>query len=222
MENLLLDIRESFQILANKEDKFWMEKYMRNQFVFFGIKSESRKSIFNQFKISLPKNLDYIEVANALFQQKEREWKYLAFDYLFTQKKHYDHRLPELMDQWANIDPWWDSIDNIAPRILGPYFLKFPEEREKWVKLWLKSPNFWHQRYCIIFQLLYKKDMDTQLLQRIILSQLHSKEFFIQKAIGWVLRQYARTNPDFVWDFCMKTPLAPLSKREAIKHLHSI
>jgi 3-methyladenine DNA glycosylase AlkD len=83
----------------------------------------------------------------------------------------------------------------------------------------MKSPNFWHQRLCILFQLDYKKQTDLTLLSTIILSSNTSKEFFIQKAIGWSLRQYARTDLEWVLNFVQDHPLMPLSKREALKHL---
>lgn len=219
MENFILNLRESMEFLADKEDRFWMEKYMRNQFPFFGLKSGIRRDIYQDHKKNFPQKIDYIQISDSLFNQPEREWKYLALDYLASQKKNYDQRIPSLMDQWGQIDPWWDTVDYIAPRILGPYFLKFPDERKQWINKWMQSPNFWHQRYCIIFQLNYKKELDTELLSSIILKQNDSKEFFIQKAIGWALRQYARTNPDWVLDFCQNHSLAPLSKREALRRI---
>jgi 3-methyladenine DNA glycosylase AlkD len=219
LEKFILNFRDALELVSNKEDKFWMEKYMRNQFKFFGLKSEPRRLIYQDFKKSIPKNIDFMDFADILFNLEEREWKYIAMDFLISQKKNFDHRIPELMEKWGNTDPWWDTVDHIAPKILGPYFLKFPENRNYWVKRWMKSPNFWHQRYCIIFQLMYKKEMDTDLLSTIILQQNSSKEFFIQKAIGWVLRQYARTNPDWVIDFCENNTLAPLSRREALRRL---
>jgi 3-methyladenine DNA glycosylase AlkD len=83
----------------------------------------------------------------------------------------------------------------------------------------MKSGNFWLQRVCIIFQLLHKSKTDTQLLASVINQLSSSKEFFIQKAIGWSLRQYVRTDPDWVFQFVESNQLAPLSKREAIRRL---
>jgi 3-methyladenine DNA glycosylase AlkD len=95
----------------------------------------------------------------------------------------------------------------------------FPEQRDKWVARWMKSPIFWHQRLCILFQLNYKSKTDLVLLSQVILALNTSKEFFIQKAIGWALRQYARTDADWVRDFVEANSLMPLSKREALKHI---
>jgi 3-methyladenine DNA glycosylase AlkD len=83
----------------------------------------------------------------------------------------------------------------------------------------MASPVFWHQRLCILFQLGYKSKTDLVLLVQVILALNTSKEFFIQKAIGWILRQYARTNANWVCEFVEENELMPLSKREALKHI---
>jgi 3-methyladenine DNA glycosylase AlkD len=110
-------------------------------------------------------------------------------------------------------------VDVLGPKVLGAYFLSFPKERDSWIARWMASPIFWHQRLCILFQLGYKSKTDLALLSQVILALNSSKEFFIQKAIGWVLRQYARTDAEWVLDFVENHALAPLSKREALKHL---
>ena len=110
-------------------------------------------------------------------------------------------------------------VDFLAPQILGPYFLQFPSERDPWIQRWMNSGNFWLQRFCLVFSLGYKDKTDTVLLAKTIQALSSSKEFFIQKAIGWALRQYARTDAEWVSDFVENNALAPLSKREALKHL---
>jgi 3-methyladenine DNA glycosylase AlkD len=96
------------------------------------------------------------------------------------------------------------------------------EEREAILSRWLISGNIWLQRICLIYQLTYKQATDTDILTRNIFYLCDSKEFFIQKAIGWALRQYARVNPDWVREFVLQNHdnLAALSRREAVKHLH--
>ena len=83
----------------------------------------------------------------------------------------------------------------------------------------MNSENMWLQRVCLIFQLSYRKETDTELMFGYMRQLTHSKEFFIQKAIGWALRQYARTDADAVRNFVENTPMSPLSKREALKHI---
>ena len=102
---------------------------------------------------------------------------------------------------------------------MGGYCKKFPADKSHYVNKWLKSKNMWLQRCALLFQLKYKKDIDTTLLSLGINSLLGSKEFFINKAIGWVLREYSRTNPQWVISFVEDTELAPLSSREALRLL---
>jgi 3-methyladenine DNA glycosylase AlkD len=114
---------------------------------------------------------------------------------------------------------WWDTVDTISGGPLGVHFKRFPEVREKYLMKWRVSDNFWLRRAAILFQLNYKQETDFDLLCEIITETLGSKEFFINKAIGWSLRQYARVDPNAVKKFVMSTPLHPLSRREALKHL---
>tara|TARA_R110001583_G_scaffold77623_1_gene211173 strand:+ start:4724 stop:5020 length:297 start_codon:yes stop_codon:yes gene_type:complete len=93
----------------------------------------------------------------------------------------------------------------------------YPEEIEMYIEKWLKSNNIWLQRCALLFQLKYKEELDTNLLSYIINSLLGSKEFFINKAIGWVLRAYSKTNPKWVIEFTDITELNALSRREALR-----
>ncbi|MEZ4888313.1 MAG: DNA alkylation repair protein [Chitinophagales bacterium] len=112
---------------------------------------------------------------------------------------------------------WWDSVDTTA-KWVGVFFKKYPTMTKPVTKRWITSDNMWLQRMAIIFQLAYKKDTDVDLLFEYVLRKSDSKEFFIQKAIGWALRQYAKTDANAVWRFVDVTDLAPLSRREALKH----
>lgn len=114
---------------------------------------------------------------------------------------------------------WWDTVDYISIKLMGAYFKKFPEQRELYVKKWLASENIWLQRSALLFQLKYKENLDTTILSNAINYLVGSKEFFINKAIGWVLREYSRTNPKWVVDFVEKTNLNSLSRREALSLL---
>ena len=102
---------------------------------------------------------------------------------------------------------------------MGSYFKKFPEQRAESVQKWLDSGNIWLQRCALLFQLKYKEEIDAKLLSHVIQSLLGSKEFFINKAIGWVLREYSRTNPTWVVSFVEVHTLHNLSKREALRLL---
>ena len=114
---------------------------------------------------------------------------------------------------------WWDTVDTIATGTLGVHFLRYPQVRDRTLAKWRKSKNFWLRRACILFQLNYKQDTDFVLMQDIIRENLGSSEFFINKAIGWALRQHTRVDPQGVRRFVAETPLHPLSAREALKWL---
>ena len=211
-------IKDAFYALENPENAHWMRQYMRNKYLFIGIKKPEQALVFRDIYKIYGKAEDWYEVSSELFAMPEREFQYVAMAYLLKAKNSWDSRVPLLVHRWVDENSWWDVVDVLGPKVLGLYFQRYPQERSEWISLWIKSPNFWHQRLCILFQLDYKKKTDVTLLSSIILSLNTSKEFFIQKAIGWSLRQYARTDPEWVLDFVDNHPLMPLSKREALKH----
>ena len=211
-------IKDAFYALENPENAHWMRQYMRNKYLFIGIKKPEQALVFRDIYKIYGKAEDWYEVSSELFAMPEREFQYVAMAYLLKAKNSWDSRVPLLVHRWVDENSWWDVVDVLGPKVLGLYFQRYPQERSEWISLWIKSPNFWHQRLCILFQLDYKKNTDVTHLSTIILSLNTSKEFFIQKAIGWSLRQYARTDPEWVLNFVDNHPLMPLSKREALKH----
>ncbi|MGM0479215.1 MAG: DNA alkylation repair protein [Bacteroidota bacterium] len=136
---------------------------------------------------------------------------------MFRYKKHYQNRDITFFESLITEHSWWDSIDFIAPKIVGAHFLMFPEERRGKVDRWIKSGNIWLQRSAVLFQLKYKDKLDRELLSHIIHQLKDEKEFFIRKAIGWMLREYSKVDADWVQQFLRNTRLQPLSEREALK-----
>jgi 3-methyladenine DNA glycosylase AlkD len=114
---------------------------------------------------------------------------------------------------------WWDSVDFLASNLVGPYLMKYPERITELTGEWMRSENIWLQRTCVLFQLKYRDQTDTVLLSSFIEQLKGSKEFFIRKAIGWALREYSKTNPEFVKSFVADQKLSGLSEREALKWL---
>lgn len=115
---------------------------------------------------------------------------------------------------------WWDYVDSIAPR-LCELLQQHRAVMEPVLREWSIHPNFWFRRAAIISQLAGKSATDTQLLSEVIAPNLADREFFIRKAIGWALRQHARTDPGWVRQYVAvhEEQLSPLSRREALKHL---
>jgi 3-methyladenine DNA glycosylase AlkD len=112
---------------------------------------------------------------------------------------------------------WWDTVDGIAGWLVGPLFKKCPELIEPKTTQWMNSGNIWLQRTCLLFQLNYKKSTDTELLFCFIEELSGDTSFWIRKAIGWVLREYSKTNPDAVLKFVNSHQLSSLSRKEALK-----
>ena len=114
---------------------------------------------------------------------------------------------------------WWDTIDPLATVVIGDLAGRYPQIVQEHIEGWSDHANLWLRRTAILFQLKYKARTDENLLYRFITRNETSKEFFIQKAIGWALREYSKTNPESVRDFMNRTPLPRLSVREGSKYL---
>jgi 3-methyladenine DNA glycosylase AlkD len=204
---------------GNPEKAHAMQAYMKNLFPFFGISSPQRKDLATvlsqSFKInSLDKNL-----MNDLWRKNEREHQYLAMDFM---KKYKKQLLPADIDWIESLiiqKSWWDTVDFLATHLVGYIVSQQPSLIETHINHWSTDKNMWLNRTAILFQLKYKEKTDFELLKRYILQHLESKEFFINKASGWALREYAKTNPADVIHFVETQPkLSGLTKREALKH----
>jgi len=204
---------------SNSETAFWMKKYMKNKFDYFGIKKPERdlikKEFHSQFGWPPPENIN--EVVMLLWQEPERELQYFAMEMLFKFRKNISTTIIKLYEEIITSKSWWDTVDYIAVKLVGNYFKVFPGQIPLVTQKWMASDNMWLQRSCILFQLTYKKDTNVDLLFSFIRPCTGSKEFFIQKAIGWALREYSKTNPRVVLTFAEQTPLKPLSRREALR-----
>jgi 3-methyladenine DNA glycosylase AlkD len=121
--------------------------------------------------------------------------------------------------EWAILErSWWDTVDFISGTLVGWHMRMYPDLILPFTRKWMDSGNIWLQRSSLLFQLKYKKDTDTDLLSSYIQELKDSKEFFIRKAIGWILREYSKTNPSWVEKFINNNPdLSGLSKREGMK-----
>lgn len=198
-----------------------MAKYMKNNFPFLGIKTPERRQIFRA--IIKENELPPLELMQqevwALFELDEREYHYIAIELLAKFKKQLTIGDLVFCQKLIEKNSWWDSVDAIAPSIVGDIVKMNRAEGEAVMVEWAKSANMWTNRASILHQLKYKKETNEELLFATIIRHAASKEFFIQKAIGWVLREYAKTNPEVVRQFVHNNELAALSKREALKHI---
>ncbi len=195
--------------------------YMKNRFAFYGIPSPERRQVQREVstRFQLPKKMDGEIIIRNFWQRPQREYQYISQELAAKYVKQFEKPDIKLIEFMIQNKSWWDTIDFIAPNLVGKYFKTFPEQRDPIVQKWLDSNNMWLQRSAVLFQLKYKTELDTKLLTHIIHSLLGSKEFFINKAIGWILREYGKTNPDWVVGFVDNTQLENLSRREALKLL---
>ena len=219
MKTYIADLEKEFKKYANPDIAAGQSAYMKNKFEFFGVKSPMRKEIQKMFfaKDKLPAKADVEIIVMELWGRPERELQYFAMELFWKFKRQIEEPDIELMEFMVVNKSWWDSVDMVSGRLMGEFFILYPEQRKKHVDRWLDSGNMWLQRSATLFQLNYKEKMDVELLSYVIRSMLGSKEFFINKAIGWVLRQYSKTNPDWVKEFADKTELSNLSRREALR-----
>jgi len=210
-----------FEANANTIKAKKMEAYLLNKFSFYGVMTTERRLILKHFYLS-SKKLSWQqaqEVSMLLWKQRNRELHYCAIEFIAFYKKETDENFIKVIEQFIVENSWWDSVDGTYSHLLRNYFTKFPEQVQAYTDKWNKSNNIWLQRMSIIFQLKSKDNTDTLILSKHIVHCANSKEFFVQKAIGWALREYAKTNPSWVKMFVTQNKLPALSKREAIKNL---
>lgn len=219
--DFIAELKNFFRDYVNPSNALAMQKYMRYQFPFLGIKTPERKQLLRQFLSThsfQPEQLT--DVVKGLWLLPEREFHYVAMDLLLMyRKKGWLKEDIQLIEELIVTKSWWDTVDVLAPRMAGPYVRQYPEKGRQVLDQWIESDNKWLKRSAIIHQLRFKEETDEQLLYRYILQSKDTKEFFIQKAIGWALREYAKTNPESVRRFVSETELPALSRREALKHL---
>ena len=204
----------------NEEQAQRMSKYMLNKFEYIGIKTPERREIFKNFfkEYKNGEKIDW-EFVNKCWENKYREFQYVAADYLKNMKdKLTIDDIPNLK-QLILKKSWWDTIDNLDMTI-GALALK-DSNVNKILLEWSLDENIWLRRIAIDHQLLRKEKTNTELLEKILKNNLGQNEFFINKAIGWALRDYSKTNPEWVKTFIEenKEKMAKLSIKEASKYL---
>ncbi|PVX47840.1 3-methyladenine DNA glycosylase AlkD [Flavobacterium sp. 103] len=220
--NFIPSLEKAFTENSNTENAVAMSKYMKNNFQFFGIKTEERRRIFKTIWTENQKEVsdNPREISLFLYSKKERELHYCALEILIKNlKDNYIKEDIQLIEKLIITNSWWDTVDVIAKFLLGDYLRKFPLETDAVISRFSNSENMWLNRSAILFQLGYKEKTNFDLLKSICEKHKTSTEFFIQKAIGWALREYAKTNPEAVNDFVSVSNLKKMSEKEALKNI---
>nr|WP_259548748.1 DNA alkylation repair protein [Heyndrickxia oleronia] len=195
---------------------------MKNNFKFFGLRAPLVKEVFKNFisYYSIQQN-ELKDLITYLWVKEEREYQMIAILFLNHYKKWLKEEDLTLIQYCITHKSWWDSVDSIATNILGHYMKTYPHHIHPTTEKWLESKDIWLQRSILLFQLKYKTNTNLSILFNSILFLKDSKEFFIQKAIGWALREYSKVDSEKVIQFVESTDLAPLSKRESLKWIKS-
>jgi DNA alkylation repair enzyme len=213
------ELVKELKAVANSDDAVAMKAYMKNKFEFLGVKTPARRKLAKAFfKQQTDSVIDW-NFINEAWKNPFRELQYAALDYLEIRKKLLTPSDFSRLKKLAQTKSWWDTID-FLDRLVGSIIARFPETKEI-ILAWSCDEDIWLRRLAINHHLLRKEETDTELLENILVNNLGQTEFFINKAIGWALRDYSKTNPDWVRDFIerYRAEMVALSIREGSKYL---
>ena len=220
----LLDLdqlRRSLTEVADGSQGLQMAVYMKDRYEFLGVKSPQRRSAarttMRTAKQANPD--DIIQFANQCWEQREREFQYVASDVLNANVKRLRATDLTAIEGLIVTKSWWDTVDALASHTVGGLITANPDLVAV-MDEWIDSDNMWLARTAILHQLKYGEKTDAERLFRYSLVRADDTEFFIRKAIGWALRQFARVDPEAVYAFVDQhaDQFSGLTKREAQKH----
>jgi 3-methyladenine DNA glycosylase AlkD len=222
---LVLAIRTGLAELANPDKAPDMQAYMKSEMPFRGVQKPARTALAARLfaKYPLPDLDSWTATVLELWRGATyREERYLALD-LTAHRAYLRYQEPGLLPLYEELvvtGAWWDFVDEVANRRIGPLVRAYPMELIPIMRAWSRDPDRWKRRTSIICQLGSKQDTDTELLCDAIEANIDDPDFFLRKGIGWALRQFAKSEPAWVRAFVDAHPgLSPLSRREATKHL---
>lgn len=200
-----------------------MEAYMKGLFHFYGVSSVPRKLIYKKWKSKIDPTLTQKynwELIRELWDMDQREYQYIAIDWMnsWPVSAYREEDIEELRFLISN-KSWWDTVDLIASNYLGKFALKFPKIMDEVIMDWQHEKSIWLHRSCLIYQLKHKYTTNLERLSYLIGVYKSNKTFFIQKAIGWSLREVSKWNPEWVKSIVEDKVLEGLAKREAMKYI---
>ncbi|TWP46449.1 DNA alkylation repair protein [Lentzea tibetensis] len=223
--SLIAAVRAGLAELANPDKAPDMQAYMKSDMPYRGVARPQRaaltKAVFAEHVIA--SETDWVDTILVLWREAGfREERYVALD-LSGQRRYaawQSSALLPLYDELIVTGAWWDYVDEIANRRIGPLVRSEPDVVKPVMRVWSTDDDKWRRRTSIICQLASKAATDTVLLTESIEANITDRDFFLRKAIGWALREYAKTEPEWVKDFVERHPeLSGLSRREALKNL---
>lgn len=217
-------LSQQLAIVADPGRAKAMAAYMRNQFPFLGVPSPKLKLALRAAQQSQPgRRLDQAElttVSRKLWQLPEREYQYAACALLSRFVKVCGPDFIDVAHDLVVTKSWWDTVDTLASHTVGTLVRKH-SQLVTTMDEWIRSENIWLARTAILYQLGYKEGTDADRLFRYTLIKADHTDFFMRKAIGWALRQYAWVAPEAVRAFVLahEAKFSGLTRREALKNL---
>ena len=212
------DLTDAFYIAKYEAKAEKMAAYMKNKFAYLGIPRPQRDALQSGFiKEARKKDVDW-ELVIKLWDMPEREFQYLAMDYIDSVKKKLKEEDLMKIKELIGNKSWWDTVDFLAAVIVGDLCGRYPGLKLEML-LYADSSDIWLKRTAILFQLKYKDNTDTELLEKILDKCCGTKEFFLNKAIGWALREYSKTDAEWVRRYIQSRELHSLSIREGSKYI---
>lgn len=224
--HLIAEIRRNLRAAADPERAPGMQAYMKSEMPFLGVAATPMRKISKQvFAVHpLADASEWSATVLRLWREaKYREERYAAME-LAAYRPYEPYLTPVAMPMFEEMivtGAWWDYVDAIAAHQVGAILRRHPRELKPLLRRWSRDRDLWRRRTAILAQLSFKGDTDLRLLYDCIAPNLSDREFFIRKAIGWALRQYAWTDPEEIRRYVAEhePQLSPLSRREALKNL---
>ena len=216
----LLDLITDFEENRNELLAESMSKYMQDKFRFLGIRGATRTEIYKKYFPDARKtkiiDWDFVE---SCWNKEEREFQYVVVYYLKAMQKFLKREAISKLKYLIVTKSWWDTVDLLA-KVIGSLVIRI-EGYDQIMLEWSKDSNIWLRRVAILYQLSLKDKVDEIILDKILVNNLGDNEFFINKAVGWALRDYSKYNPEWVREFIKKNKdnMANLSIREASKYI---
>lgn len=211
--------------LADPQAAPQMQRYMKSELPFYGAKAPAVRVLLRRLVADHPleSRSDWADTVRALYDEAgHREERYVALGLAGHRRYRQlrDHAALPLYRHLAVEGAWWDLVDTIASQV-GEILMSDRESTEPVIRAWATDPDPWLRRVAILSQLKHRTATDTALLATTLDANLDERAFFIRKAIGWALREYSKTDPDWVHDFVetRRDRLSALSIREASKFL---
>ena len=199
----LLDLINDLEENRNELLAESMSKYMQDKFRFLGVRGASRTKIYKKYfpEARKSKEIDWEFIENC-WNKEEREFQYVVVYYLKAMQKFLKREDISRLKYLIVTKSWWDTVDLLA-KVVGSLVIRI-EGYDQIMLEWSKDNNMWLKRVAILYQLSLKEKVDEIILDKILVNNLGDIEFFINKAIGWALRDYSKYNPEWVKEFIRK------------------